>query len=61
MFREKTLFVKGEFFHLFNKSIAGYGIFKDLKNSHRFVQSLDYYNSKTTILNLSKYLVKSPG
>ncbi len=32
-------------FHVFNKSIANYGIFKDPKNSQRFIEVLDYYNN----------------
>ncbi len=38
-------FGQGEFFHVFNKSIAGFGIFKDPMNCQRFIYTLDYYNN----------------
>lgn len=41
--REKS--VEGEIYHLCNKSIAGFSIFKDPKNAKRFIETLDYYNS----------------
>lgn len=37
-------FVNGEIYHVFNKSIASYGIFKDITNGKRFIEALDYYN-----------------
>ena len=37
-------FVNGEIYHVFNKSIASYGIFKDINNGERFLEALDYYN-----------------
>lgn len=51
--REKQ-FVNGEFFHIFNKSIAGFGIFKDPTNADRFVNILDYYNSSIVSESFSK-------
>lgn len=41
----KNYFKVGLFFHVFNKSIANYGIFNNHENSQRFVEVLDYYNS----------------
>lgn len=41
----KNYFKEGEFYHVFNKSIAGFGIFKDPNNAQRFINALDYYNS----------------
>ena len=41
----KNLFKSGTFWHLCNKSIANYGIFKDPNNSQTFIETLDYYNS----------------
>jgi len=38
-------FVSGEIYHIFNKSIAGFGIFRSRINKKRFIQSLDYYNT----------------
>lgn len=43
MRREK--FIAGEYYHICNKSIANYGIFKDLNNCQRFLETLDYYNN----------------
>ena len=45
MERRKNLFKVGTFWHLCNKSIANYGIFKDPINAQRFIETLDYYNS----------------
>lgn len=53
--REKQ-FVEGEFFHVFNKSIAGFGIFKDLNNAKHFIDILDYYNSSKLNESFSKAL-----
>lgn len=52
--REK--FVVGEIYHVFNKSIANYGIFKDLSNSQRFIETLDFYNNVLIINSFSKFL-----
>ena len=49
-------FPEGYIFHLFNKSISNYPIFKDLDNSLRFIQALDYYNNTSTKPNLGNYL-----
>lgn len=38
-------FNQGALFHVFNKSIAGYGIFKDPQNCRRYICTLDYYNN----------------
>ena len=38
-------FYSGEIYHVFNKSIANFGIFKDKSNCQRFIETLDYYNS----------------
>jgi REP-associated tyrosine transposase len=56
MKREK--FVEGGIYHVFNKSIAGYGIFKDIKIADRFVKVLDYYNKTSVTYSLSKALIK---
>jgi putative transposase len=44
--RRKEKFSSGEIFHVFNKSIANFGIFKDLENGWRFIEVLDYYNNR---------------
>lgn len=40
----------GCFYHVFNKSIANFGIFKNSNNALRFIEILDYYNN----INLKK-------
>lgn len=45
---KKEKFHKDGIFHVFNKSIANYGIFKDPNNAKRFMQTLDYYNCMVT-------------
>jgi len=32
-------------FHIFNKSIANFGIFKGSENAQRFIETIDYYNN----------------
>ena len=54
-----NIFTQGEIFHIFNKSIAKYGIFKDLNNCQRFIQALDYYNNHNYGTNLGNYLKKN--
>lgn len=41
-------------FHIFNKSIADYGIFRDPRNGYRFIETLDYYNDINRNLRFSK-------
>src|SRR3989338_4656969 len=53
--RVKT-FISGEFFHVFNKSIAGFGIFKDPSNARRFIDVLNYYNNLIISESFSKAL-----
>ena len=56
--RRENFFSEREIFHVFNKSIANYGIFKDLDNPRRFIQALDYYNNHNYDKNLGNYLKK---
>lgn len=53
---KKYKFIKGQIFHICNKSIANYGIFKDPKNAKRFIKGLNYYNDSKHKLNLALYL-----
>lgn len=46
-------FFSGEFYHICNKSIANYAIFKSSLNVQRFIQTLDYYNSIRTTKRFS--------
>lgn len=41
-------------YHVFNKSIAGFGIFKFGPNAQRFIETLDYYNNITVNIKFSK-------
>lgn len=38
-------FPAGSIFHVFNKSIANFGIFRNPKNAQRFIETLDFYNN----------------
>jgi len=52
----RNKFYKGEIWHIFNKSIANFGIFNDLNNSHKFVDTFSYYNNKLLIKSFSQFL-----
>lgn len=55
----KKKFVTGGTYHIFNKSIAGFGIFKGIKNSRRFYETLDYYNNINPKISLSAYIIRN--
>ncbi len=55
----KVNYPKGEIFHVFNKSIANFRIFKDFENSQRFINTLDYYNNTQVFVSFSKFLKKN--
>ena len=46
----------GDYFHVFNKSIAGYSIFNSKENNVRFLKILNFYNSKLRKESFSKTL-----
>jgi len=52
----KNRFYDDCFYHIFNKSIANFGIFSKSKNSLKFIDTLDYYNDLKTKISLSVYL-----
>ncbi len=56
--QKKNYFLKDEFYHVFNKSISNYGIFKDDKEKEKFITTLDYYNKNKRKISLSAYLNK---
>ena len=58
---KKRFFEQGRIFHICNKSIANYGIFKDRRNTLRFVQTLNYYNRIDKKRKLSNYLKLKKG
>src|SRR3989344_4846691 len=51
---------EGDILHVYNKSIARYGIFKDFTNSQRFIDVLDYYNNKEPHKSFSNFLIANP-
>lgn len=59
LMKRKEKFLSGVFFHVFNKSIAGYPIFKDLSNSQRFYQTLIYYNHPNNTIKFGIFLKKN--
>jgi len=52
-------FVDDGIYHIFNKSIANFNIFKSSQNSKRFIEILDYYNSVKKKPSFSNYLIKN--
>jgi len=53
--RRKDKFAEGEIYHVFNKSISNYGIFKDLDNGQRFLNVVEYYNNLTVTKSYSEF------
>jgi len=53
---KKNPYIKGQIFHICNKSIANFGIYKDPKNISRFLKAIDYLNNTKKNLSLTKYL-----
>jgi len=53
--RRKDKFAEGEIYHVFNKSISNYGIFKDLDNSQRFLNIFEYYNNSLMLKSFSDF------
>jgi putative transposase len=55
----KSKFYDKCFYHIFNKSIANFGIFSKSDNALRFIDNLEYYNNVKTKISLSVYLRKN--
>ena len=53
--KRKDKFIEGEIYHVFNKSISNYGIFKDLNNSQRFLDVFEYYNNSLMTKSFSQF------
>ncbi len=53
--RRKDKFIEGETYHIFNKSISNYGIFKDLDNAQRFLNVVEYYNNLIVTKSFSEF------
>lgn len=56
---QQNKFIKNRIFHICNKSIANFGIFKDPQNVERFIITLHYYNGLEGKISLSKNLRKA--
>jgi len=48
-------FIEGDIYHVFNKSISNYGIFNDLNNSQRFLNTFHYYNNTSVTICFSDF------
>lgn len=55
------IFPKGEFFHVFNKSISNFNIFNKSYCSQRFINVTEYYNQKSVTVSFSDYIKKHPA
>ncbi|MFA5770071.1 MAG: transposase [Patescibacteria group bacterium] len=56
--RRKDKFIEGEIYHVFNKSISNFGIFKDLNNGQRFLNVVEYYNNRLIAKSFSQFIFK---
>lgn len=56
---KKRSFHEGDLYHIFNKSISNYGIFKDLNNCRQFINTFGYYNNTVVGRSFSKFLLKN--
>mgnify|MGYP005849167529 CR=1 FL=1 len=54
----RHLYPRGQIFHIFNKSIASFKIFKNLEDKQRFINVLDYYNNAKISESFSKFIKK---
>ncbi len=52
-------YIQGEFYHIFNKSIANFKIFGDLDNCQRFLDTLCFYNNRFQDESFSDFLIKN--
>jgi len=53
---ENRIFPNGEYFHICNKSISNYHIFRKNKSIERFLLAVNYYNNQEVNVSLSKAL-----
>lgn len=56
--RRKDKFIEGEIYHVFNKSISDYGIFKNIDNGQRFLNVFEYYNNHLVTKSYSQFVVR---
>lgn len=57
-FRNRNIYPRKEIFHIFNKSIANFKIFKKLEDKQRFINVLDHYNDTKISQSFSKFIKK---
>jgi putative transposase len=57
--KRKDRFIEGEIYHVFNKSISNYNIFKDLNNTQRFLNAFEYYNNNPMRHSFSNFTQKN--
>lgn len=55
----KVKVYQGGIYHICNKSIANFEIFKNKFNSHRFLATIDYYNNNYIVTSFSQILKKA--
>ncbi len=58
--KRKETFKEGQIYHIFNKSIANYGIFIKKENGQQFIKRLFYYNDLFILKPFSLHLRKNP-
>ncbi len=56
--KRKDKFIEGGIYHIFNKSISNYGIFKDFNNSRRFLSVVGYYNNRSITKSFSQFIIR---
>lgn len=56
----KDQIVTGEYYHIYNRSIAGYKIYNSSRDYQRFVNSIIYYLNPIPKVSLSRYLEYTP-
>lgn len=54
--KQHRRFFSGKIYHICNKSIANFGIFKSSSDGQRFVQTLDYYNNSQIVERFSEVI-----
>ena len=52
----KDPLVSGQYYHIINRSIAGYKIYNNARDNQRFINALKYYRSPIPMLKISRFL-----
>ena len=56
MSMRKDPLVSGEYYHIYNRSIAGFKIYNSARDITRFIDAMIYFRSPKTNLNFSRFL-----